>query len=594
MGGGWWVVGLAKLQGCATFWMKYSRELFLLNIFVRAMSMHYHFGFDRLPALKGSGVLENVQKPGKKVLESEFPELKSLRFPNFISLQDIVPVSGFDTVNLHGTEAEENTNGYTHHSGAHFGLEDEENYEFKHFISMNLFHDETDPTKNALTVVLEGLSSDITRSDSLIDQLLSYTMNDIVGKVSVKVEGIDVKINTKFSWTALVHELVEPKMVFIEFSDLLALDLFQRLLEEGSLKLRMKSVTKQACQKLEEKVEIGSISKELFLEKLRQVEHTGANLRSGKSHKNGSSEEYVVDSKEMEDIPSDMLNLVKQNVVDFRMRVLRLETQKKEQQILRGKQNSKTKLRRMYFPGQGDRMDEDGDEDEEDLEGDGVDDLEFKKQQEAQAHARAEKTYLMRVQQTRARDDARHKRVDQFNKTIEHHAYETEYVAAARKRFLDSFVTGIKDNSNKIDLNFSYYINHSNYLAFRSKKKSDEERLDAQDREEDAAERDLNAEQNEFMASFGDKPVKITLKKDEDAALSPELVGKLREAAEEVLEEFLGVKEESLVEFMVSFVSKNRIADKTNAEYSAFVSELAETLDEDAQAAVDRLYAALT
>ncbi|ESW96375.1 hypothetical protein KL918_000328 [Ogataea parapolymorpha] len=553
------------------------------------MPQFYHFGFDKAPNLEGSKALDRIKRSHKKAYDLEQADLRPLRFPNFISLRDIVSISGFDTVTLHGSESKDG--GSTLTSLEEYSQFNGENYEFKHYITLNLFHDDTDPIKSLLTVGVEGLPECLIHSNYLTDDLLTYTMNELLTSVPVKVNDESVHLNTKFSWTALNNDIINSKIIFIEFHDLLTLYLFDKVVNSENIKVRLKQTARMACEKLAENIEITEIDSSKFNERLSQIEKHEALRKRGTQTVNGQGQVYMVDPKDLEDVPPDMLDLVKQNVINFRMRVLYLESQKKQQQMIRDKQLSKMKLRRM-LPARNDRNE---DESDEELQDDGIDDEEFKKQQETQAQTRAEKTFLMRIQQTRKRDEARLKSIEAFHKNIEHHAYETEYVVNARKRFLDSFVSGIKDASNKIDQNFSYYVNHSNYLAFRSKKKQDEERMDAIDRDEEAKERDATAEQDEFMASFTSKPVKISLRKKEEApTLSEDQVDKVRRKAEEVLEEFLGVREESLVDFIVSFVSNNYHRGTDNEEYRAFVSELAETLDEDAETAVDQVYKCIT
>ncbi|KAG7840937.1 hypothetical protein KL942_001925 [Ogataea angusta] len=553
------------------------------------MPQFYHFGFDKAPNPVGSTALDKIQKPQRKALDLEHANLRPLKFPNFISLRDIVPISGFDTVTLHGNESKDGGSTLAHPE--EFPQFNGENYEFKHYITLNLFHDDTDPIKSLLTVGVEGLPEYLIQSNYLTDDLLNYTVTELLTSVPVKVNDENVNINTKFSWTALNNDTIDSKIIFIEFHDLLTLYLFEKMVSSEDIKVRLKQTARMACEKLADSIEITEIDSSKFRERLSQIEKHETLRKKGPQTLNGQDEVYTVDSKDLEDVPPDMLDLVKQNVIDFRMRVRYLESQKKEQQMIRDKQLSKTKLRRM-LPSRNDRND---DESDEEIQDDGIDDEEFKKQQETQAQSRAEKTFFMRIQQTRKRDEARLKSIEAFHKKIEHHAYETEYVVNARKRFLDSFVNGIKDAANKIDQNFSYYVNHSNYLAFRSKKKQDEERMDAIDRDEEAKERDATAEQEEFMASFTSKPVKISLRKKEEApALTEDQVDKVRRKAEEVLEEFLGVREESLVDFIVSFVSNNYHRGTDHDEYRAFVSELAETLDEDAETAVDRVYKCIT
>ncbi|KAG7767739.1 hypothetical protein KL931_003552 [Ogataea haglerorum] len=553
------------------------------------MPQFYHFGFDKAPNPVGSKALEKIQRPQKKAYDLEHADLKPLKFPNFISLRDIVPISGFDTVSLHGSKSKEDGSELiSPEEDSQFNSED---YEFKHYITLNLFHDDTDPMKSLLTVGVEGLPDYLLHSNYLTDDLLTYTVTELLTSVSVKVNHDNVHINTKFSWTALNNDTINSKIIFIEFHDLLTLYLFEKMVNSENIKVRLKQTARMACEKLADSIEITEIDSFKFNERLSQIEKHETLRKRGTQNINGQDQVYIVDSKDLEDVPPDMLDLVKQNLIDFRMRVLYLESQKKEQQMIRDKQLSKMKLRRM-LPTSNDRTD---DESDDEIQDDGIDDEEFKNQQETQAQIRAEKTFLMRIQQTRKRDEARLKSIEAFHKNIEHHAYETEYVVSARKRFLDSFVSGIKDASNKIDQNFSYYVNHSNYLAFRSKRKQEEERMDAIDRDEEAKERDATAEQEEFMASFTKKSVKISLrKKGEAPALSEEQVEKVRRKAEEVLEEFLGVREESLVDFIVSFVSNNYYRGKDNDEYRAFVSELAETLDEDAETAVDQVYKCIT
>lgn len=131
-----------------------------------------------------------------------------------------------------------------------------------------------------------------------------------------------------------------------------------------------------------------------------------------------------------------------------------------------------------------------------------------------------------------------------------------------------------------------YYNNHSEYLRIRNIQRSAEEEKDKADEEEEAQQqRELptapsvptQAKTHEVDTSGVDG---IVISK-----LSSEVQTKIHDRIGELIEEYLGIKEDVLIDFINDFILENNLSKK-----DTLIAELQETLDEDSNNVVNSLY----
>ncbi|QPG73235.1 hypothetical protein FOA43_000542 [Brettanomyces nanus] len=565
------------------------------------------------------------------------PELRALQFDSFVSLSDIltshktgIPLTGINHDSDDEKENDENRDAIE--DGSSRLLLDK----VTHFVPLRMFHlknsdgGEEDPSLNVgreLILAVDNLPRSLVASVSVVESLLVYVITEVgLGyKVSIKDKPENrIQIVPEFRWSFLDNEYVaESKMVFIEFEDILALYLFKMILESlgGQFESVVLSVKKEivpALKKLKESISIEIDSEDTSSEtkqniaRLIKCSDIRYKLRGEREMVNEKEyvSQYRVDPSDLSDVPSYMVDSVRQNVIDFRLQVIQLEKKEREKRQLEDKRKTKLKLRQLFnelnnqsAKDQGDKMEVDElennleDEDNENENDDDLDDEEYEKKVQAEKKQRLEREYNKELQLSQKKEAKRKQLYERFINEVEHHVYMSKVIPKSREKFLKSFVSNVHDSDNTIDRNHEYYTRHNNYLKYRSKPKEKEEEEDDKDRKEENNDRATSSEANKFIASFEttrEKPVKISFKKGrkkvELAGLTTGQLEKVRIKAEGLVEKYIGIKEDSLIHFMVQFMEKNFGKGKGSVEYSDFVHELEETLDEEASTVAEILY----
>ncbi|ODV87339.1 hypothetical protein CANARDRAFT_5885 [[Candida] arabinofermentans NRRL YB-2248] len=548
----------------------------------RVHPKYYRFGFERSPNKNESNsqLLDQLKKTNNSQskplrITNEVKSLKALHFDNFISISDILQSSesGLDGVIVNSARAA-TSNGKRDVSEVKESLGDESNptpddsnadgimididSDLTHYLTLNNFHriDPLDPVKSSLVVGVENLPVSILSSDRIIEHLLSYIVNEQIDKCTLVSR--DEKcvfaepLNKNFTWSFINRDYLGEAIVFVEFKDILSLYLFKRILDGKSIpdetedkfdvepqtdiqtgkevKVVTKKIITKALDVIEQKLEVTLPEDEELNQKLIYLKQYVLKSDKGQGKLASTTsyyEEYEVDPSELAEIPPELVDTVRQDIIDFRLHVFKLEKQKKEQQQLNEKKNSRMKLKRIYNDLQhtdkkrktvaiaNDSDSEDEHEDDEEANNE-MNDEEQERIFQAKEKARISSAYYPRLQQVRKEDLTRAKNVANFEKSIKHDVYVSEFVPSQRRKFLDNFVNNITDSNNKIDANLDYYKKNSNYLAFREKVKLAEERSDDLDRQaQEQLEIEAASEKSKFMASFEtkDKPLKISLKK---------------------------------------------------------------------------------
>ncbi|VEU21960.1 DEKNAAC102961 [Brettanomyces naardenensis] len=583
-------------------------------------------------------------------LHTSDDQLRALHFDSFVSLNDILTSSKTGLPLAHvNRNGELDSEQQEHSEGRETLMDVDDDIHLPdiptHFVPLRAFEDDDDKSgsgsvSRALVVAVQNLPKWLLNSVQLLDSLLQYVIAELGTKCSVVLKdkpAEKVEIDPEFKWTYLDDDYVaESKIVFVQFDDILALHLFKRSVNglevasdtdtKASIKVTSKGVIGLALTRLAEAVSVDTAgdSSSLLTERITKLQRYAENRFKLGNHKPVDAEEYSnqyrVDPADIADIPVDMVQTVKEGIVDFRLHAIKVENEEREKRQLEDKRKTRVKLRRLFQDvnqnsGEtgSERSKDDAEEEMEDIQVDGTDkrgevgDKELEKLQEERIKDRTNVFYGERLEGVRRKDAYRSKLSGKFSTSIKHDVYLKETIPTARKRFMSTFVNGIQDTNNKIDENFNYYVRHNKYLQYRSKSKLEEERKDAFDRDDEGKELDVAEETSTFLASFDtakEKPVRISIKKKSKSQVSSarrtrsssdifsreEVLSKIRSNVESTVEEYLGVKEKSLVEFIMDFLQKNYSKGAASSEYREFVSELSETLEEDAPAAAEKLY----
>lgn len=401
-----------------------------------------------------------------------------------------------------------------------------------------------------------------------------------------------------FLWSELTEGDLGDNNIFIRFSSVALAALFLALIPKFSDVYKV-----GISSELEASVE--EIDNEKLKVLVSDVSKIVANKSNyGKSASKTGTEDldsimqqystYKVDDADLVDVPREMKEKIVREVVMFRSRVLTLERDARKKELEQERKKAKSRLTSIFqdikesnnVAAQIDTVEDTEMEDDE--RGNTTDNMseedylklleeaESKRQQEAYQKKLAKIQSLEKLEvfslllQLKAAENYEDNLVD--NKF----SYMEDF-----KAFSDLSVPQINPIlSSKLQL---YFNDHAEYFRIRNLERSQEEEKDKKDAEEELEEKETNA------------PVVVSTKTPQTSEpIVSDLV--IRKFLDERLEqlkgkigdlilEYLGVKEDVLIDFIYDFLLDNNLAEK-----ETLISELQETLDEDSTLVVDEIY----
>lgn len=309
---------------------------------------------------------------------------------------------------------------------------------------------------------------------------------------------------------------------------------------------------------------------------------------------------YKVDNNDLIDIPNDMKESIVKDIIKFRSRMLLIEKDLRKREIEQERINTKNKLKRLFEGikesnetgnnnGNGSSSfsttttSNDGNNksiflmsNREEFED--MNDEEYEKYLKDQQALKLEEEYNQRLKEWEINQNKEYKKLNELLKNLQN--YENQLIDNKLK-FIDDF-----KNYQNLSISNLYNHKYNDYLKFRSKKRSLEEQQDELDRSQDHQPQPQLEEQQKPIIKQ-DQPVVKKLKVESIIIneLSKELKSKLNDKIIELVEEYLGVKDEFLVQ-----VINDNLQNSSLSKKKELIEELVEVLDEDSENLVNDLW----
>lgn len=401
-----------------------------------------------------------------------------------------------------------------------------------------------------------------------------------------------------FLWTELTDADIGENNIFIRFTSIPLAELFC-----GSLEKLVGVFEPEVVS------DVDPSSKDTEEEKLREVASSISNIIANKNNygkfsgKSGTEDldnimqhysQYKVDNADLVDIPTDMKDKIVREIVKFRSRVLNLEKDARKKELEQERQKAKARIANLFedikesnvVPGESASTEQDTEmKEEEQDEQDHLSEDEYIKLVEEEIAKKRNEAYRSKLQKIQHLE-----KVELFSllqqlkaaQTYENNLVDNKFSYLEDfKAFSDLDVPQINPIlSPKLQL---YFNDHAEYLKVRNFERSREEQNDTMD---------LENEQIEVKESAPVMVATETPKASESVASDisilelPQIkLDALKNKIGDLILEYLGVKEDLLIDFIYDFLCENNLSEKEN-----LISELQETLDEDSVVVVEEIY----
>jgi hypothetical protein len=417
--------------------------------------------------------------------------------------------------------------------------------------------------------------------------------------------------NTPFVWSTIDHELPEHRFVFVRCGTLNAVRVFVdnvRATFVPQLWPTLQLFVDPEVDKLvlDEANVATPLVECVIIARNAQNQEAPALLNSGTEDLDAAMSyysSYKVDEAELVDVPNDMKSSIVKAIVDFRFKVLKMEKERRKGEIAKERQQAKLKLKRLFREIQTnddmeDAVVEDNDEilcpdDFEHLNDDEYEELMIKRAREQlEAEYQRQCLNMLKLEELQ-------------RKTLEFRLNEVKNYEASllenKHRFIEQFRNFVDYEvslmtggvSAKVSL---HYNDHAEYFKIRTRERTAEELDDKIDEEAEVHERaeasvDIKLTPTIPQTTTANSQVAghMTLSV---STLSSDRLAQIKDKISALVEEYLGLKENSLIDFIYDHLLSHDLTKQ-----DVLIKELAETLDEDAVVVVeeiDRFIASLT
>ncbi|CAH2351057.1 U1 small nuclear ribonucleoprotein component Snu71p [[Candida] railenensis] len=455
----------------------------------------------------------------------------------------------------------------------------------------------------------------------------------IKGFPSVKKTAIEKILglitSSHIQWSIINFEIIERRLLFIRFESILnlhALMVKLNKLEEHleNLKIFVDPKVEEYISKLSpnETIEGTSLEDEQLILKINRIIKSPKNQEKSSTKGSGTEDldavmsyfnTYKVEDAELVDVPNDMKSGIVKDIIKFRSKVLKIEKERRKKEIEQERQKAKSKLKKLFLEissneKAGDiEMDVDAEDDENSIDDEysTLNDAEYDELMQNKLQKDKDTEYEKELKAMK--DLEKYKKTVLEQKLASLRDYENDLVENKLK-YIDDF-----KSFNDYDLqqygsitSKLYYTNHSEYLRNRTKERAKEEKLDlldeAEEQKEREEERKTSVVPKTTIIPVGVMPTtsesaspKNGFAQGKDSAVSGTSLSisslpastqsSIKDKISNLIEEYLGLKEDSLIDFVFDHLLENNLSKR-----ESLTEELAETLDDDAQVVVDDLW----
>lgn len=299
---------------------------------------------------------------------------------------------------------------------------------------------------------------------------------------------------------------------------------------------------------------------------------------------------YKVANSELVEVPRDLKETIVKDIIKFRAKVLTVERDRRKREIERERRMAKARLTQIVEGiksvsevREETEMDVDAEEKTDPLQD--LSEEEYQEHLEKQKKLAEESEYAARLAEMERLEVAEKGRLlEQLEaaETYELNLIENKFALIDELKVYADRESALLAQKGKLQL---YYTNHSEYARIRNLEKTQEEKMDDLDREKDIKV-DEKAEIVETENVGEEKPANVDMEIDIVVLELPqEKLDLVENKIGELIEEFLGIREEVLVEFVFDYLKENNLGKKNE-----LVAELLETLDDDSVTVVDQLH----
>lgn len=315
---------------------------------------------------------------------------------------------------------------------------------------------------------------------------------------------------------------------------------------------------------------------------------------------------YKVENSELVEVPKELKEVIVKDILKFRSKMLMIERQRREQEIENERRRARNRLILIYEGIKAAPVGSEAEEMDTDEEQPMADPLDKLTDAEYEEHIAKEKSLedealwsaqLQEIERLEALEKTPMVRKLQKELAYEESLVENKIIymdetkELAEMDFTVAATTPIGNSTAQL-----YYTNNAEYLRIRNQSRAHEEEMDAVDEKIELEENPEPSKAVRFAASKVSKEnnSEEDEKKNEKklsqsivilASFPAKKLKALKDKISSLVEEYLGIKEELLIEFIYDFMM-----EKNTEAREELVTELQETLDEDSNTVVDELH----
>lgn len=309
---------------------------------------------------------------------------------------------------------------------------------------------------------------------------------------------------------------------------------------------------------------------------------------------------YKVENSELVEVPRELKTKIVKEIIKFRSKVLTIERDARKREIELESKKAKARITQIYQGikearqvGQDDSAAAAVEQQEMD-DSKNQDPLDLMSDEEYERYLADKKAIALKAAYEERLAKMHQLELAQKSSLLQqlHNAQSYEDNLMENKfSYLEDYKQFVEPQTNSrnpvLSTNLQLYFNdHSEYLRVRSLQRSAEEEKDKLDEEDELQQQKESqtvapvpraSESNDSKSTdFNDIVI---------SELSPAVLESINEKTGELIEEYLGIREEVLVEFIIDFIKEHNLTKK-----DSLITELQETLDEDSKNVVNSLY----